>query len=404
MRTPFARPLTALLLAAGTLPAHAHTDLNAAIPESPGAWIGAAAAGAWTSASDPLPSQRLPGYLLLGDPGIDRRGARLEHAVLQFGYRFDETFGAHLALGLHDGDPVHVESAWLQARGSHAGIGWTLGAGRERPPLGPVMTYAGHFDAFGAMPLAKAAVTNGDWISDGVRLGAEGAWHDIGWTLDLGLWAGQTFPGARPGAASPSMHGGVEWDALGGEWSFDGFVALLDPAGRGSRVVAADIGHSHEAPRCDASLADVVCFEGRSLIRGLSVRWEGRGLPIGLAAAVMWRDEDGTLQSRNGRGAYDSSNRGDWVQALWRPAAGWEAGVRHERLAAAQTLVGPGANLLAAEAGLIAYRPQQRTTAMLGYLPTSWAELRLEAGEERAGERLSRFVSFRLIARWGERL
>jgi hypothetical protein len=389
------------MLATTAAASFAHTGQGDPIPDVPGETrVGLAAAGAWLRANDPLPSQRLPGFLLLGDPGIDRRGTRLEHAVAQIGHRLTEHLGGYLALGKHDEDPVHVEAAWLQARGSVGDVGWTFGLGRERPALGPVMTLAGHLDRFGAMPLAKHAVTDGDWIENGAALGATGHAGPLAWTLDVGVWAARAFPGDRSASPAPSLHAGTRWTGAGGEWSVDGFMAWLAPSARGSRTVSTTGAHSHVAPRCDDALVDVVCFDGRSRISGLSVQWAADTLPLTVAAAVMWRDESGSLASRNGLARYEGSTRGDWIQALWRLPADWEAGIRHERLAATQSIVGAGASLLASETGLNGYAPQRRTTLKLSRALATWIEAGLEVGEEHAGSVSSRFVSLRVLARW----
>src|SRR5574343_2040583 len=71
----------ALALGTVALVAHAH-DENIAVPEAPGLRLGAALALADVNASQALPSQRMSGYLLRGDSGVDRRASSLEHGVL----------------------------------------------------------------------------------------------------------------------------------------------------------------------------------------------------------------------------------------------------------------------------------------------------------------------------------
>jgi hypothetical protein len=395
-----AAALAAMLTSLTAPPAGAHADVHDAIPDAPGGQAGLALAVSQLSAKRALPSQGLPGYLLLGDPGMDRRGLKLEHGVAQLGYRFTNALGAELALGAHGSDPPHVEAAWVQGRGSADAADWTLGAGRNTPSLGPVMTNAGHLDRFGAMPLAKHAVTNGDWIDDGAEWGLRGRAGGIEGALDLGLWAGRTFPGSRAGSATPAVHLGVQWDGGAGGVQLDAFWAQLKPTGRGSRIDNTNGGHTHVAPRCDAALAEVVCFDGRARIAGLSAQWEPHDGPVTLTAAVMWRHEDGTLQSRNGLGDHAGRHRGAWLQGLWRASADWDAALRHERLMARQSLHGSGATLLAAEAGLGAYAPQRRTTAMVGAALAPWADLRFEAGRETAGANAANFVALRLIVQW----
>ena len=389
-----------LVLAIVVGPAGAHTDDKEAIPDEPGGRVGLAAAVRGLRASDALPSQGLPGYLLLGDPGVDHRGTELEHGVAQLGYRFTREFGVELAVGAHGSDPAHIEAAWLQGRGTADAVDWTLGAGRRTPSQGPVMTYAGHLDQFGLMPLAKQAVTNGDWIANGSELGLKGHADAVDWTADLGVWSGSTFPGSTGSPAAPAMHLGAGGDVAGGDLTADGFVALFRPSGRGSRISSTTGGHTHTAPTCDASLNQVVCFDGHSRIGGVSVQWQGRDWPLALSGAVMWRQEDGSLESRNGLGQYSSRIHGDWLQGIWRWAPQWKVGARVERLSATQSLIGPGALLLASEAGLDGYSPQRRATAMLGFNHDSWLGVHLEGGREVAGQKTVRFVALRLLLWW----
>lgn len=382
-------------------PAAAHTEANQAVPETIGAVrFGVAAAVSALSGSASLPSQGLPGYLLVGDPGIERRGTQLEHGVMQVGYRLSSTLSAQLALGAHNKDPIHVEAAWLQGQGKLGAIDWTIGGGRQRPSLGPVMTRAGHLDRFGLMPLAKQALTQGDWIDNGAQLTLRRSLAGIDWTLDAGIWAGRAFPGARPGAATPALHLGASWDGAGGEWSIDAFYAPLRPSDRGSRVLSTTGAHTHAAPVCDATLNQVVCFDGRSRLAGLSLKWEADSWPLTVSGAVMWRDERGELQSRNGLGRYEGRNRGAWIQAVWGLAPRWEVGGRLEQVMATQSLIGAGANLLATEAGLGSYAPAKRSAAMLSYALSPSTTVFIEAGHEQAGGRAARFVAIRGVVYW----
>lgn len=378
----------------------AHTDADEAIPDAPGVKASLAAAVSSLSAKDKLPSQAMPGYLIKGDVGIDRRGAQLEHGVAQLGYRFDQTLGAQLAIGAHGKDPLHVEAAWLQARGFSRSMDWTVGVGRQRPSLGKVMTRTGHLDSFGLMPLAKQALTDGDWIEDGLEASLKRQMAGLDWTLDAGVWRGRSFPGGAASSANPAVHLGAVGHHDAGEWAVDAFVAQLKPQARGSRIFNATGAHTHAAPVCDASLNGVVCFEGRSRLLGVSAQWEGRTLPVTVTGAMLWRNEQGSLISRNGQGQYDGRNRGEWLQAVWRMAPAWDVGVRLERLKADQSLMGAGASLVASEGGFGNYSRLQRQIAMAGYALAPWADLRLELGRDSASVTAARFAALRLVLQW----
>jgi hypothetical protein len=374
--------------------AWAHGD--EAIPEIPGFKLGAAATTAWRRAPQRFPSQGLPGYLLQGDPGVDLRGTQLEHGVLQLGYRLNEVLGVQLAAGTHGLDPWHMEAASVQVKGT----AWTLELGRQRLWLGDVITPAGHLDRFGLVPLAKHALSSGDWVEDGAQLSLRRAMLGAHWTLDAGLWAGHRFPGTPATPIFPSLHLGAQWQGVGGEWAVDGVLAKLDPKERGSRVTSNTGTHSHVAPVCDASLTDVVCFEGHSRLMGFSAQWRGQRIPITLKTALLWRHEQGALQSANGVAQYGGKTRGQWLEALWQMHSQWVTALRLEHLRAQHDLVGAGATLLASEVGFGRYSPQRRTTAMLGYKLNPWVAMRLEAGRETTNFQAVNFLAARLILNW----
>ena len=396
-------PLSSVALAFAALTssvALAHTDANEAIPDSAGVKASIAAAITCLSARDKLPSQAMPGYLIKGDAGIDHRGTQLEHGVAQLGYRLNQMFGAQLAVGAHGTDPLHVEAAWLQARGYSPAVDWTLGAGRQRPSLGKVMTRSGHLDRFGLMPLAKQMMADGDWIEDGLEASLKRQAAGVDWTLDAGIWRGRSFPGGAKDSVNPSVHLGATGHQDAGEWAVDAFAAQLKPEQRGTRTYSATGAHTHAAPVCDVNLNGVVCFDGRSRLTGVSAQWEGRNLPVTLTGAVLWRTESGSLGSRNGLGQYSGRNRGEWLQAVWQFSPVWEAGARLERLKTDQSLVGGGASWVASEAGFGHYSPLQRQTLMAGYKLSPWADLRLEAGRDEVNSVSVRFVALRLVVQW----
>jgi hypothetical protein len=403
-----ARWAAATLLSLAVFHAQAHLRAHDAMPDEPGTLaLHGAVALTHLSSRSRLPSQGLPGYLRLGDSGEDRRGSNLEHAVLGLAYRLTPVLDAQLALGAHGADPAHVETAWLQAQvdsGDGPALKTSLGVGRKGPSLGGVIGPAGHFDRFGAMPLAKAAVLNGDGIDDGAELGFAQVRGELRWQGHLGVWSSQTFPGSADSAAFPSLHTGVQWLGAVHGFSADAFTAQLKPQGRGSRLANAPGGHTHTAPVCNANLQDVVCFDGRSRITGLSAQWVLKAArPLTIELATLSRDEDGTLQSRNGVGQYAAQTRGDWLQAVWAFAPQWQTGWRAERLQAQHTLTGPGALLVAAEAGLNAYAPQRRLSALISHAARPWLQLSIEAGRESASQQSARFVALRLVMHWQTR-
>ena len=119
-------------------PSAAHDVAADPVPEAPGWRVGAGVAVTAIGAKDPIPSATLPGVLDTGENAPDQRGLGLEHAVIGAGLRFNDIFGANLAVGWHAGESVHLEAAWVQARWAHgrgavdAGCGARQGADGQR--------------------------------------------------------------------------------------------------------------------------------------------------------------------------------------------------------------------------------------------------------------------------------
>ena len=375
--------------------AQAHEEAQA-IPEQAGLRLGAALALAKVNASQALPSQQLQGYLIRGDAGVDRRASALEHAVVEAGWRIDSQWSAYAAAGQHDDDPAHAEAAWLryelEAPENQTRL---VQLGRMRPQLGPVMTQAGHMDRFALMPLARRVVVDGDWIDDGVQFSAR---HDGNeWTghADLGLWRGKAFPGAANASPAPSLHIGVER----GDWSGDIFASVLQAYGRGALAQSSMGGHTHNAPGCDTLKAGVLCFGGNTRMAGSSLQWQSHDWPVTLQGSYWLRQDDGTLRSVNGQAEHTATHGGGWLQALWRPSAEWEFGLRSERIHADLSIKGAGANLLAQEAGLLGSAPMRRDTVLLSWQPHRSVTVSAEAGQETQGGQRVNFTVLRAVFR-----
>ncbi len=376
--------------------ARAHGEADDPLPAEPGISWDAAAVLRSLNASKALPSTRLDGYLLQGDAGVNPDGTALEHGALGLAVRLNDTWGGRLVIGKHGSEAAEVEEAWVQARhDADNGDVWRVNAGRQRPAMGTVLAGAGHFDRFGLVPLAQRAATDHHWVDDGLQLG----WrrHDASqWSVDLGLWRGQNFPGSADGGTVPSLHLG--WGK--GPWQADALWAGFQPRGRGAAVTGT-AGHSHSAPVCDASLSEVICFSGDTTLAGGSLRWSGPEAhspwPVTLTAAGWLRHDSGTLESANGLVDYAGRNRAGWLEAVWHLHQDWEVAWRGERLSATHALTGAGAALLVNEARLQHYQPSRRQALALGWQVRPWARLHLETGQENVAGTRARYTALRLL-------
>jgi hypothetical protein len=114
-------------------------------------------------------------------------------------------------------------------------------------------------------------------------------------------------------------------------------------------------------------------------------------------AAVLWRDEQGSLYSQNGDARYHGKTLGGWIDAVWDWRESWQLAARFEALSATQDLTGPGAALVAGEAGLVPNWPARRLTAALAYSPDPAWRLSAEIGSERTGGNNNPFVMLRAV-------
>lgn len=367
----------------------AHGLVGDAIPNEVGARVGASLALSWLDADSAIPMASLPGVLMTGGHQEGRDGFGLEHGVLDAGVRFNDTFGATLALGWHGSESGHVEAAWVEARRSDL----TLGLGRNRVPLGPVVTPAGHMDRFALMPLAKQAAFDGDWIESGLNL----RWRDSGASeleVNVGVWRAKDFPGVDGSDPAPALHVG----GYLGNVRLDGFIARVQPDKRGSAIQLTSDGHSHATPSCAKSITGMVCFDGTSDLAGASARWHAPTLPFEVSVAGIVRHERGDLYSSTGDTDYSGDTRGGWLEAAWTIKPEWIVLLRSERLVAEHELKGFGATLVAGEAGFL---PESGATTRhalaLAWLPRKDTTVTAEIGSERADGDSNAYVGIRFL-------
>ena len=382
------------LAALGMLsPCVAHDVAADPVPQTPGWRIGAGVAATAIGAKDPIPSATLPGVLDTGVNAPNQRGLGLEHAVVGAGVRLNDTFGANLAVGWHAGESAHLEAAWVQARWTTDAALLMLGAGRTKVPMGRVLSDAGDFGRFSLVPLVKRASLDNDWYDEGVALAWRGSGDSLWRSVDVGLWRGTGFPGGGDLPVVPSLH----VQLAHAEIEVDGFYAYLQPTGRGTYARGANAGHTHDVPNCEFGLTGLVCFDGRVNLLGGSLSWTPHDWPVVVNAAVLWRDEQGSLYSQNGNAGYHGRTLGGWIDAAWDWRENWQLAARFETLSASQNLSGPGAALVAGEAGLVPNWPARRFTAALAYSPDPAWRISTEIGSERTGGYDNPFVMLRVV-------
>ncbi len=389
----------AFVIAIVASPARSH-EVDKWIPEDRGVAFGAALSGGWLHGSRPLPAPRLGGVTSPGDMPRDGRGWRVEHATAGLGIRLSPWLSGAFAAGIHDGDPAHVEAAWLQASwqgpsADHGERDLALGLGRNRVPTGSVIETAGHLDRFSQMPLAKRSAFNGQWIEDGISMKWRPHPAAFGWlqTVDVGLWRGRRFPGAQDGSPIPLLH----LRAGFGPIAVDGFVSRLRPEGRGAFIQRQGQGHVHAPPRCDRDLRGFVCFDGTVDLAGASLEWTLPVPGLRLVGAAIHRRERGLLTSPDGDTRYRGRSTGGWIDLIWAPGRRWELGTRHEWLTANHRLQGIGATRVASQAGLLPYEPSRRTMLLVAYRVSPDLRVGVEGGRESVAGSHATVLGLRLL-------
>jgi len=391
------RGAAALLLAAlvGGAVAHGLED-HEADDTAPGVQLEGALALSAAHASQPWPAARLPGLFSNGDTPADRRGGALEHGTLALGLRADAQWSARLGYGWHDSDPAHVEDAWLQWQRPLGEGRLQLRGGRQAVPTGRVVAGGGHFDRFGAMPLAKRVVLGGDWIDDGLDLrwqrGEDDRWPWLQ-SLGVGVWRGRAYPGGAGMPWAPALQARVG----AGGWQAQLLAMRLQPSRRGAYIQNALSGHTHARPDCERSLVGITCFDGRSDVLTLGLRWDTPWTGWTLQAAGLWRRDVGALWSASGDAHYRGNTGGGWLDVIWQPSDRWQLALRGEGVRGVQRVRGSGALAVATDAGLLGNQRVQRLVASAGYLLRDDLRASVEAGVDRIGSERESFAALRLV-------
>ncbi|KDB50965.1 hypothetical protein X805_34710 [Sphaerotilus natans subsp. natans DSM 6575] len=391
MRTSWPRPAWlagALLLSLAGAQAHERESDEAL--EAPGWSVRAAAALSAMAAREAWPVARRSGVLGSGMTLDEQRGLRLEHATVGAALRLDPTdmtrLQASVDIGRHGDGTTHVETARLDGQrelASGARIG--LRAGRMTVPLGSMIDTAGHLDRFAQMPLVRQAVSDGDWIDDGVVLHWQGDVHGpddatVLERIEVGGWRAQALPGSAESGIAP----GLQLRLRRGDWRLEAGAIHLQPRNRGAHAASTRSGHTHAAPDCSRSLIGVTCFDGRSTVASVSLRWQPDASPLGLTLATMAQRERGQLASASGTADYRGLVTGGWIEADWQVRPDWTLALRAERLASDHRLIGPGATGVAADAALTPNQPAWRLAVSAGWTPAPGWQLLAETGTERA--------------------
>jgi hypothetical protein len=333
-------------------------------------------------ADEPYPAPRLPGVLEAGSPRADERRDGLDYAEIALRARFSDALRGFLKVAHHGGPDSsnHTEEAWLEGHvaPAHDHLA-TLRVGRQLLPLGLLNPIHTHARDFGISPLAMRGAVNDYWRADGVR----SDWnHPAGWSVGLGAWRNQSFPGADAGGFKLlTARAGWKNEAV----QIEAGYANVNADGR-ALVTTGSAGHTHSLPSCTRITTDRVCFDGTAQLLSLAARWAPADSPLWVGAEWWYKREEGRLDSINGAPAYTGKLNGGWVDVGWRLAPGWEVIGRAERLVGRHHLAGVNAGLVATQTGLTdADRNPTSLGAVVKWRPLDGHRITAEWHRERDG-------------------
>lgn len=147
------------------------------------------------------------------------------------------------------------------------------------------------------------------------------------------------------------------------------------------------------------SIVGLVCFDGNVQVYGASVVWDAHdeNLPLTITAALLGRNEKGSLYSQSGDASYRGRTWGGWVDVVWAIDERWELAARGEALRATQDLSGPGASFVAAEARLVPNQPAYRLATALAWRYDAAWRFNVELGADRNGDATTPYIAARVV-------
>jgi len=309
----------------------------------------------------------VPGFATGDAAGLGDRGLGINESELNFAANVDNRFYASSTLSLAPQGGLTVEEAYAQTLDLPAGL--TIKGGRFFSGIGYINEFHPHHDDFIDRSLANRVFLNNTFAGDGLQA----RWlapTDMYVELGGELLRGDRFPGG--GAA---LRGSGAWDAflrLGGDVGFSNSwlagVSWLGnkPTGRAS---------------FDNAGAQTGTFDGNSnlIIADMVWKWAPDGNPVErnfkLQSELFFGNEQGAFTDAAGTpGLLTARQRGGYAEAVYQFTKGWDIGVRHSMVFAANSgsAVVPGGVLDAAG------QHPWRSSVVLGYANSEFSRFRLQ--------------------------
>lgn len=314
--------------------------------------------------------------------GPGSRGLSLAESELGISANIDPNFRGSVAISFSPENEVSVEEAFVETTGLSHGL--TVKGGRFFSGIGYLNAQHAHVWDFVDSPLAYQAFLGGQYSDDGLQL----RWlapTDTYLELGAELMRGRNFPGTDNGgngAASRAAHAHVGGD-IGESHSWRAGLSWLDTSQHDLQTAASDRFGNPVTNGFSGSnriwLADFVwkwAPEGNALDRSFKLQGE-----------FLHRTQHGELvydrESSAQRGAYDSTQYGGYLQAIYQFMPHWRFGLRSERLEPGHLHYGANAAVLAAPD----YVPT-RSSLMVDFSPSEFSRMRMQFSRDRSRQNL----------------
>ncbi len=281
---------------------------------------------AWNHSKNP-DGNDIQGFPYGGEAGLISEGLSLGETEIDISANVDDKFTAWLTLpvAIEDGEAVvEVEEAWIETTALPAGLSARFG--RFFSGIGYLNSKHLHAWDFADQPLPYQVFLGDQYIDDGLQL----RWiAPTPLYLELGaeIMRGERYPAAgadNSGLGSYSLYANVGGDAGNSSWLAG--VSHLD-------VSAID---RPSGPEDEPAL-----FTGDAAVSGMHFVWKWaengnwKQRNFVLQSELMWRSEDGMYTLPGSAPlAYDDTQFGWYMQAVYQPFPRWRFGTRIDALSA----------------------------------------------------------------------
>ncbi|NNF52333.1 MAG: carbohydrate porin [Gammaproteobacteria bacterium] len=282
---------------------------------------------AWRHGDDP-DSFYIPGFPIGGEAGPISEGMSIGETEIDISANVDDKFTAWLTapIVIEDGEPkIEVEEAWIETTAMPAGL--SLRLGRFFSGIGYLNAKHQHSWDFADQPLPYQAFLGDQYLDDGLQV----RWvapTDLYMEFGTELLNGGRYPSEgsdNSGFGAQSLFVNVGGD-VGTDNSWLAGVSYLDAS-------------AIDRPSGDED--DPLLFTGDSAVMTAQFvwkwapngNWKQKNLVI--QSEYMWRREDGSYTLPGGSVlAYDTRQRGWYLQGVYQPFPRWRFGARIDGLSA----------------------------------------------------------------------